>query len=176
MGSKKVRDNYLYEIISERLSVDDGMEESAMERGERLEQEAISEFEKSTGKIVDRVGFAESDESELVGFSPDGLIANKGFYTEAVEAKCLSSANYVRAWIENQIPEEHQAQVIQAFIVNEKLETLYFVLYDPRIPIHPLHIIPVTRKELGQSITDYKKQEMDFVEEINTKIEELIKV
>lgn len=158
------------------MSVDDGMEESALERGERLEQEAIEQFEKATGKLVDRVGFAESDENEFMGFSPDGLIANDGVYTEAVEAKCLSSAKYVKAWIENSIPEEHDAQVIQAFIVNEQLQTLYFVLYDPRITVHPLHIIPVTRKEIKSHIEDYKKQETEFIDQINTKIEEIIKV
>ncbi len=171
-----MRDNYLWEVIAERLSVDDGMEESALERGERLEQEAIEQFEKATGKIVDQIGFVESDESELMGFSPDGFIANNGYYTEAVEAKCLSSANYVKTWLENEVPKEHLPQVIQAFIVNELLETLYFILYDPRISIHPLHIIPISRQSLVEDIEKYKRQELDFVAEVNAKIEELIKV
>ncbi len=176
MGTKLVRDNYLYEIIAERLTVEDNIEESAMDRGERLEQEAIEQFEKATGKIVDIIGFAESDENEMIGFSPDGLIANNGYYTEAVEVKCLSSANYVRAWIDNEIPKEHYAQIIQAFIVNEKLDTLYFVLYDPRVTTHPLHIIPVKRSGITEDITKYKSQELEFVAEVNSKIEELIEV
>lgn len=166
----------MYEVIADRLSVEDGMEESAMDRGVRLEQEAIEAFEKETGKIVDRVGFAESDENEMMGFSPDGLIANDGTYNEAVEAKCLSSAKYVKAWIENEVPEEFEGQIVQAFIVNEDLETLYFVLYDPRVTTHPLHIIPINRKDLGTRVAEYKEIELKFISEVNAKIEELIKV
>lgn len=176
MGTKRVRDNYLYEIIAERLSVGDSVDESPLERGERLEQEAIEVFEQATGKIVDRVGFAESDESELMGFSPDGFIANNGYYTEAIEVKCLSSSNYVRAWLENQIPEEYYPQVIQAFIVNERLETLYFILYDSRIPTHPLHIIQVDRSVVIEDVLKFKEQELAFVDEVNAKIEKLIEV
>lgn len=171
-----MRENYLYEILAERLSVDDGMEESAMDRGERLEQDAIEAFERTTGKIVDRIGFVESDENELMGFSPDGLIAIDGYYTEAVEIKCLSSANHVRAWIENEIPKEHYPQIIQAFIVNELLQKLYFVLYDPRIPVHPVHIIIVDRELLSPDIEAYKKQELEFVTEINDKINQIVKI
>lgn len=152
------------------------MEESALERGERLEEEAIEQFEKVTGKIVDRIGFVESEENEFMGFSPDGLIENNGFFTEAIEVKCLSSAKFIKAWIEDEIPEEHNAQIIQAFIVNEKLDTLYFVLYDPRVTVHPLHIINVTRESLLKEIEEYKTKELDFIKQINDKISGLLEI
>lgn len=176
MGTKLVKDNHFFEVLADRLSVDDGMEESAMDRGERLESEAIEQFEKSTGKIVDRIGFIESDENEFMGCSPDGLIDNDGVYTEAIEVKCLSSANHVRAWVEDAPPKDYIPQIIQMFIVNESLETLYFVLYDPRVTIHPLHIIKISREMIKSEIEDYKQQELAFIDSVNKKIAELIEV
>lgn len=171
-----MKDNYLYEILAERLSVDDGMEESALERGERLESEAIERFERETGKIVDIIGFIESDDNEFMGCSPDGLIENKGKYTEAVEVKCLSSANHLRTIIENEVPKDYYPQIIQSFIVNSDLEKMYFVLYDPRVTVHPLHIIEVTREQVKENIEEFRKLEFEFVETINSKIGEIIKV
>lgn len=171
-----LKEGHFYEVLADRLSVDDVEDESAMDRGIRLESEAVEAFEQATGKIVDIIGFIESDDSEFMGCSPDGLIANNGIYNEAIEVKCLSSANHVRAWIENAPPKEHYAQIVQMFIVNEALETLYFVLYDPRVTVHPLHIIPVTREFVKADIEDYKKQELEFIDSINQKISELIEV
>lgn len=171
-----LKEGHFYEVLADRLSEDDLTEESAMDRGVRLESEAVEAFEQATGKMVDRVGFIESDDNEFMGCSPDGLIINNGNYNEAIEVKCLSSANHVRAWVENEPPKEHYAQIVQMFIVNEDLETLYFVLYDPRVTVHPLHIIPMTRESFGDDIADYKKQELEFISSINNKISELIQV
>ena len=41
-----------YKLIAERLAIPDGTEESAMDRGTRLEIEALERFEKETGKTV----------------------------------------------------------------------------------------------------------------------------
>lgn len=176
MGTKTVRDNYFYELLSERLSVDDGLEESALDRGERLESEAVEAFEKATGKITEQVGFLTSDDTDQVGLSPDRLIDNNGKYTEAVEVKCLSSANHVKAWVDNEIPKDYYPQVVQYFIVNNDLEKLYFVLYDPRVTTHPLHIIEVDREKIAEDIADYKAQEMEFLQTVNDKISEIIKI
>lgn len=176
MGTKLVKDNYFYEVLADRLSEDDDLDESAMERGERLESEAVEAFEKHTGKIVDRIGFIESEENEFMGCSPDGLIQNEGIYNEGIEIKCLSSANHVRAWVEDMPPKDYLPQIIQMFIVNETLKTLYFVLYDPRITIHPLHVIELTRELLELEISSYKAQEIEFISSVNNKINELIEI
>ena len=175
-GSKTVRDNFFYEILAQRLSVDDGNDESDMDRGVRLEAEAIEAFEKKTGIIVDLIGYLERDDNEFIGCSPDGMIETKKGYTEAVEVKCLSSANHIKAWLENEIPKDYYPQVIQAFIVNDDLEKLHFVLYDPRVTVHPLHIIEVNRKDIEADIAEYSLKEMEFIKEVNKKIDELISV
>lgn len=162
--------------MAERLSVDDGTGESALERGERLEDEAIEVFEKKTGKIVDKVGFIELDENEFVGCSPDGLIDNDGVYSEAVEVKCLSSANHIKAILENEVPKDYYPQVIQSFIVNLDLEKLYFILYDPRVTVMPFHLIEVNRKDVVEDIEKYKADEIEFIQSINERIDKLVQM
>lgn len=175
MGSKTVRDSYLAEILAERLSVDDGVDESALDRGERLESAAIEAFESKTGKIVERIGFVDREDNKFMALSPDGLIQNNGKYTEGVEVKCLSSANHVQAWLLNEVPKDFYPQTIQYFIVNDDLETLYFVLYDPRVTVMPMHIITLNRSEIKDVIEEYKKKELDFITEVESKLEQIIK-
>lgn len=176
MGSKLVRDNYFYEVLAERLSVSDGQDESAKDRGERLEQFAVEAFEKVTGKIVEQMGFCQHDEHELIGCSPDGLIKNKGKYTEAVEIKCLSSANHLKACLEGRVPIDYFPQVVQYFIVNDDLKTLYFILYDPRVTIKPMFVIEVKRKDIENFIEEYKQKELEFLKEVNAKMAEIIEL
>ena len=68
------------------------------------------------------------DDDENIAVSPDGFIGT----TEAVECKCLSSARHIEALLTRAIPSEYEYQVLQYFIVNDKLEMLNFVCYDPR--------------------------------------------
>ena len=117
MGTPKARLEAFYEVLAERLTV--GVEEdyeNAMDRGLRLEPEAISLFEFETGKKVERTGICESDENPQIGNSPDGLIGD----TEAIEVKCMGGKNHVKMWLTNEIPDEYVWQATQYFIVNEK--------------------------------------------------------
>lgn len=174
VGSKLVRDNYFYEYLAERLSTETNEEEKPLDRGVRLEDEAVAAFEKKTGKLVTKIGFTVCDKHDKIASSPDGLIKNGKVYNEAVEVKCLSSGKHVRAWLENAIPKEYYAQGIQYFIVNENLHTLYFVFYDPRITKHPLHIIELYRDDVQQDIEEYFAAETTFLEEVEQKLEEIL--
>jgi hypothetical protein len=136
----------------------------------------LAEFEKVKGKIVDRAGFCQSEDNEWIGYSPDGLLKVGKKYSEDIEIKCLASKNHLRVWLENIIPEEYEAQIIQAFIVNNDLKKRYFVSYDPRITIHPIHIIEVNRKDYEEKIKDYKARQLEFIESINNKLAEIIKL
>lgn len=176
LGTAKTKETAYWELLADRLSVNTGSDESDRDRGERLESEAIQAFEAETGKIVDRVGFIQSDENEFIGCSPDGLIENKGVYDEGVEVKCLSSREHIRAWLDNKVPDDYYPQVIQQFIVNTDLKKVYFVLYDPRVRIRPIHIIEVEREEVKDDIEKYKQEQISFIETINNKINDLITI
>jgi hypothetical protein len=88
------------------------------------------------------------DDNEYIAYSPDGIIGD----TETIEVKCLNSASHIEAWVTKKIPSEYEEQSIQPFVVNDKLETLYFVFYDPRMPIDFFYFT-VTREELADKIT-----------------------
>jgi hypothetical protein len=135
------------------------LDEDARQRGVRLEPEARLAFEKATGKKVSEVGFIEADEYR--GASPDGFIGKT--YTESIEIKCPLGANYIRAVLADKVPKEYEAQIAQAYIVNPKLKKMYFVLYNPDVLIHPLHIIEVTRKGFRAKIAEIEEAENVFV-------------
>ena len=176
MGRKDTQDTYFYEVLAERLSTAGIESESAMDRGIRLEEEAIAFFEKKSGKLVERVGFIQSDFNVNIGCSPDGIIRKGKKYVESVEVKCLSSGNHVRAWLTGSVPDEYFPQVVQAFIVNKDLQTMHVVFYDPRIEVKPYHVIKVDRKDVAQHVEDYKKAQLEFLERVESTLSKLIKI
>lgn len=161
-----------YELLADRLAVNPD-DENAMDRGHRLEEEAIAHFMSTTGKEVVQTGIWISDTNDKIAVSPDGAIKNGSVYPEAVEVKCLSSARHLQALVENKIPDEYQLQVLQYFIVNEFLQTLYFVFYTDRIPSQPMHVIEVDRKDIEDDIEFYYNYEVDTLKEIDELAEKL---
>lgn len=173
MGTPKKREDAIYEIIAERLTIgveDSENYENAMDRGIRLEPDAISAFELETGKIVEVTGFCEDDTNPMIANSPDGLIGE----TEAVEAKCMGGKNHVKMWLTNEVPDDYKWQVVQYFIVNKKLEKLYFIGYNPDISIHPLHIIEVKREQIQEAIEKAVVGQEQFLLEVENIIKTLI--
>ena len=158
-----------YELIAERLAVAPDTE-SPMERGTRLEPEAIERFEKETGKKVDAsLVIWSREDNENIALSPDGSIGE----TEAVECKCLSSSRHLEAWLTQEIPSEYEYQKLQYFIVNDKLETLYFAFYDPRILSKPYFVIEVKRTDIEKEIEEYLEYQKNIIEEVNRIVNDL---
>lgn len=154
-----------YELIAERLAtVPDS--ENPMDRGTRLESEALERFAKETGKKVDTsLLIWEREDNESIAISPDGTIGSK----EAVEVKCLGSARHMEAWLTKEVPDEYEYQKIQYFVVNDKLQTLYFVFYDPRIPVKDYFVLEFHRKDLQEKVDEmleYQKNTLVEVDEI----------
>jgi predicted phage-related endonuclease len=175
MGTPKSRQDAIYEIIAERLTfgIENEIEyENPMDRGTRLEPDAISSFELETGLQVERVGFCEDDTNPMIANSPDGLIGEN----EAVEAKCPGGKNFVKMWFTNKVPDEYEWQVIQYFVVNENLQKLYFVGYNPDILVHPLHIIEVDRNSIGEDIKKAKVAQENFLGEVDELLKDIIKL
>lgn len=161
-----------YQLIADRLAIEPD-DEDAMERGHRLEDEAMQMFKEKTGKEVEKVGLCVSDINENIALSPDGLIKVKGKYSEAVEIKCLGSARHIEAIVENKLPKDYYFQALQYFIVIDELEKLHFGFYDPRIPAKPFHIIEVTRNEMFADIEMYRDQQIKILEEVKEIVEML---
>ena len=161
-----------YELIAGNIAIDPD-DENRMDRGLRLEDEAIEVFETNTNLKIERVAICVHDKYPNIINSPDGLIKEGNKYTQAIEVKCLSSARHLQAVVEDKVPGEYEAQMLQYFIVNQNLEKLYFVFYDPRIQAVPMHIITVTREELGDLPQKYLEFQLEQLAEVKSIVERL---
>ena len=153
-----------YEVIAERVAIPSNGE-NVMDRGHRLETEAIERFEKETNKTIntDLVIWSRKD-NEDIAISPDGFIDGKKI-TEACEVKCLNSASHIEAYLTKEIPSEYEYQKLQYFIVNDDLQVLYFIFYDPRMP-KDFFYFTITRESVKEQIEEYLKLERETLEEI----------
>lgn len=157
-GEKKIG---FFEILAERIAIPHNGE-AYMDRGKRLEDEAMERFVKETGKKVsNELVMWIREDNENIAISPDGSIGK----TEAVEIKCLSNARHLEALITKKIPDEYEYQVLQYFLVNDKLKKLWFVFYNPSIP-RDLFWIEVKRSDIKDRIDELLVLEKQVLEEI----------
>lgn len=159
----------VYRLIAERVAIPRDENENRMDRGQTLESEAIARFTEETGKQVDiSLVIWTRDDNENIAISPDGFIGE----TEAVEVKCLDSARHVEAYITHEIPSEYVEQAHQYFVVNDKLETLYFVFYDPSMPMDFFYHT-VRREEVAEKVAETleaQRQTLAYVDEWVSKL------
>ena len=176
-----------YEIVAERVARPmtpndyadrlNGQPFSLMARGHILEPEALAAFSEKTGKKLDEESVVwVSDYSDNIYISPDGSITDKNDKVrEAVEVKCLTSPEVIKAYDQGHYPKEYEPQVLKYFIVNEDLETLYFVIYTDLIPGLELQIFEIRRNEIEDKLAEAKAFEiavMSKVDALAQKIEE----
>lgn len=155
-----------YQKVAERLAEgtgDDGLE-SSRERGKDLEEDAIKEAEQRLGLKLIRGNVWQADDANHIE-SPDAYTQD---LKTAVEIKCLSSARHIQAICENRPPQEYYAEYINYFLVNDKLETLYIFLYDPRFLLEHLcwHAFELKRKDI--------EYEIERMRDIDAQAEQLI--
>lgn len=157
-----------WEIIAERVAIPES-NENVMDRGHRLEQEAVDRFMQETGKKVntDLVLLIRPD-NEYIAYSPDGRIGK----TEDVEVKCLNSASHIEAWYTKKIPSDYYSQIIQGFIVNDSLKTRYMIFYDPRMPVDFFYMT-IHRKDVEKDIKEMfeiQLRELELIAEIEKQL------
>lgn len=159
-----------YQLIADRVALPPNPNENAMDRGVRLEEEALKMFSVKTKKKVDTsLIMWVSEENPSIAISPDGIIGQ----TEAVETKCLDSANHIEAWMTQKVPSEYYFQQLQYFIVNPKLKTLYFVFYDDRIPAKDFFYLTINREDLKEDIEKYHAEQLKVLAEVERVVLEL---
>lgn len=166
-------------IGSAALVEDDASDEKAMDRGTRLEKDAVARFVKETGKKVNTtlVGWEREDDPSIA-LSPDGFIG-KSKIKEAVEAKCLSAKRHMHALRTGKVPEDYELQADQYFAVNEDLVRLYFVLYDDRFQTGLDYVCFVIKRKDRQNQIDAllaaQREVMDFVRKESVRMTSMVK-
>lgn len=156
-----------YELIAERLAIpSDG--EDPMERGHRLETEALERFTQETGKEVDgSLVMWVREDNESIAISPDGIINDE----EAVEVKCLASSRHIEALLTNEVPKEYEEQINQYFVVNDKLQKMYVVFYDPRLSVKDFFFITINRNQ--EKVDELLEYQNNIIEEVNKIVKQL---
>lgn len=176
-----------YQILADQVSItpedDEVQYRDAMERGHELEDEACQKAAELLNKKVMKVGCLATDEEDRIFNSPDRLITPRGIkdvpdliskyeagnvkVKEEIEAKCLGGGKHLMAYFERQIPEDYWTQKVQYFVTNPDLEKLYFVFYNPRIPLLPLFILVVKREDVGHWPETLKKYQLRTLKELD---------
>ena len=161
-----------YELIAEKVAIPDeeDVPTQPMDRGHYLEPKAMDRFISETNKKVDSsLLLWVREDNENIAVSPDGVIGK----TEAVEIKCLNSASHIEALLTKEIPKEYEEQVIQYFVVNDKLEKLYFCFYDPRVQSKDFFYHTVERETIKDKISEFLKLEEEILEKIDEYVADL---
>jgi len=178
LKGKKEKKGY-YQLIAERLfkekqklNEEENITETPLNRGNRLEKDVLNLLALLLNKdIDDSLIIWQSDFNENIALSPDGIINDN----EAVEVKCLASATHIEAFLKKEVPSEYKFQVLQYFIVNENLKTLYFTMYDDRlIDKVALFYIEVKRNDLLEDIKKYKNYQIEKLNLINNIVNSII--
>lgn len=175
---------HYYELIADRVARPitpndyrdrlNGQMFSMMARGHILEPEALALFNetyKTDFKGGDSVW--EREDNPNIYISPDGYLEKDGKITEAIEIKCLSNEETIKAYLTNSYPKEYEPQVIKYFVVNEDLEKLHFVMYTDTIPNLELQVFEITREQIASRIVEaraFEDQLMKMVERDADKI------
>lgn len=161
-----------YEMLAERvarpLTPNDyadqlnGEKFTMMARGHILEPVIAEAFAKKYKKKLDADSVVWVDDDNPNSYiSPDRTITDKdGKVREAIEIKALDSANVLEIWKTNEIPSEYMPQIVKYFMINEDLETLYWVVGTDLIPGLELQVFPVKRADVEGQIREIKAFEL----------------
>lgn len=176
----------VFELLAEKVAIaKDG--EPERDRGLRLEQEALMMTNTKLNLDLNLdPGMWLSDDGKL-GVSPDAA-ENSKKPTYASEAKCLDSKNHLQAIINDYEAKQqddynplnslkisttdYSPQVIQYFVINPDLLTLYFTLYDDRIALDNVvhYVIVVEREHVEKFIHEQEMYERAAVTQVNVMI------
>jgi len=175
IGNQLKQEALINELIAERLTGNrkEITQSKAMALGVEAEEHAIEEYELETGVITEAVGLCINDKFDWLVNSPDRLIKIDGKYSKAVEVKCPNTDTLVKYIRANEIPPEYDAQVMSYFLVNDDLQELDFVAYDPRIQTeqYRLWIKNIKREELP--LEETRKEVIRFYVKWQTALKKL---
>ncbi len=158
----------LHEHFTKGTCLDYGFQgNKATEWGEHFEPEARDLYSEMTGYLVTECGFIQSQESEMFGGSPDGLVGEDGL----IEIKCPYASNHVehltlKTAQDLQASKKEYFAQCQGNLLATGRKWCDFVSYDPRYqnPLFRMKILRVERDEefIAMAIDKIKKAEKVF--------------
>lgn len=158
------------ELIAERHSdtIEENFVNDAMQRGIDLEPVAIAEFEEFAELKVDTFGLATNDKFPGCHLSPDGLVLDvNGYPMFGVEVKCPSTKKHVEYIRTNKVPAEYKYQVYHYFAICDTITSMFFVSFDPRFEVKPLHVVQLNREDIQKELEEYESGLLKFIDKLN---------
>lgn len=155
-----------YRLMAEQMGYEDDPDEDPRDRGHRLEDKAAEKLEEKLSIKTIKVGMCKRDDYSEIYVSPDRLITSRmntkvdgktkkiTVYTGGVEIKCPGVVNHLEIIFTNKVPSEYWDQVLQYFVVDDEMEYLYFVSYNPIVNYRPLVILKVLREDVQAEVTE----------------------
>ena len=164
------------ELIAEDLApLPEVFQNDAMIRWTMLEPIAKQKYQEITWEKVDEVWFCIHEKRPYCWLSPDWFIKKEGKYTKALEIKCPGAKNHLKYIQENKIPNDYKWQIVNYFLINEDLEELDFMTFNPDIYIEHLqwHIINVKREDYEEDLKKINEALDKFKDKWESQILEL---
>jgi putative phage-type endonuclease len=171
-GYSATRDNYMAQLVCERLTGEKGesFTNAAMQHGTDTEPLARISYEVAQNVLVDEVGFVPHPTIEMAGASPDGLIGDDGL----LEIKCPNTATHIETLLSQTVPSKYNTQM-QFQMACTGRSWCDFVSFDNRLPAElQLFVKRVPRDDLF--IKQTEAEIVQFLAELDDKINKLMKV
>jgi putative phage-type endonuclease len=168
-GYSSSRDNYMAQLICERLTGQQGESytNAAMQHGTDTEPLARSAYENARNLLVKEVGFINHPKIEMSGASPDGLVGDDGL----VEIKCPNTATHIETLLSNKVPTKYITQMQWQMLCCQR-KWCDFVSFDNRLPEH-LQLF-VQEIEFDQEYCAMlEKEVIQFLAELDSKVAKL---
>jgi hypothetical protein len=168
-----------FRLLAEKLGYFDEVDENGKlvedprSRGHRLEDKVAEKVEKILGIKSVQVGICVREDYEDISVSPDRLVItseNKEegvtIYGKAFEIKNPGVVNHLEIYFTQRVPSEYWEQVIQYFVVNDDLETLYFVSDNENVRDRPTVILEVKREDIKKEIAESLAEQIKIVKHL----------
>ena len=171
-GYSATRDNYMAQLICERLTGQKGesFTNAAMQHGTDTEPLARAAYEALKDVLVDEVGFVPHPSIIMAGASPDGLVGDDGL----LEIKCPNTATHIETLISKTVPGKYNTQM-QFQMACTGRQWCDFVSFDNRLPAElQLFVTRVPRDEVFIRLIE--SEIVQFLAELDDKINKLMKV
>ena len=169
-GASRAR--YMGELIAETMTKTPtaSYSNSAMQWGSDTEPEAAKAYAFITDFNLTEIGFVDHPTISNSGCSPDRLVGDDGL----VEIKCPHTHTHIETLLDEKVPQKYLNQMLWQMACTER-QWCDFVSFDPRMPVkNQIFIKRIERDQL--KIDELKEKVIDFLNEMNNKINELEKL
>jgi putative phage-type endonuclease len=171
-GSSATRDNYMAQLVCERLTGQKGesFTNAAMQHGTDTEPLARAAYEALQDVLVDEVGFVPHPAIIMAGASPDGLVGDDGL----LEIKCPNTATHIETLLSQSVPGKYNTQM-QFQMACTGRQWCDFVSFDNRLPDElQLFVKRVPRD--NEFIKQMEDEVVKFLNELDIKIAQLMEL